>query len=306
MAARDKQIDSIPVAGGGYCVARWPGTGCPVLMVHGITSSHMGWPRVIRAMNGDHDVYAPDLRGRGASNTLPPPFGFAAHVEDLITLLDFYELPSVVYVGHSLGAYIGLDLARAAPSRLRGLVLIDGGIALPPRPGSTPAEVIKRILGPALVRLEQVYPDREAYHRFWQSHPAFQDEDAWNDDVAAFADYDLEGAAPEFRSRVNSAAVEADAHGPLDRAMVNRIDEVGLPMLLLTAPRGLLNQPEPLLPTAAIAEKLAHNKNLSCAEISDTNHYSITMGAGAGRVAEHIEAFIARLNRRSEKSLNKK
>jgi len=305
MVLRDKQIDNIPVAGGGYCVARWPGTGCPVLAVHGITSSHMGWPRVIRSMDGAHDIYAPDLRGRGESNALPPPFGFAAHVEDLITLLDFYELPSVVYVGHSLGAYIGLDLAVAAPSRLRGLVLVDGGIALPPRSGSTPAEMIKRTLGPALARLEQVYPDRAAYHRFWQSHPAFQDEGAWNDDVAAFADYDLGGAAPEFRSRVNPAAVEGDTHGLLDRAMVNRIDEIDLPMLLLTAPRGLLNQPKPLLPTAAVEEKLAHNKNLSRAEISDTNHYSITLGAGAARVAQHIEAFIAGLNRRSEKSVSK-
>ena len=292
---RTKQIDTIAVAGGAYCVARWLGSACPILAVHGITSSHMGWPRVVRGLTKDHDVYAPDLRGRGNSSGLPPPYGFTAHVDDLLALLDHYELPSVVYVGHSLGAYIGLDLAVAAPSRLRGLVLVDGGIALPAQSSAAPEERIKRILGPALARLEQVYPDRESYQRFWQSHPAFQDDQGWNEDVAAFAEYDLGGEAPELRSRVNRDAVMADAYGPMNPAMVNRIDEIELPTLLLTAPCGLLNQPEPLLPRSAVAVKDAQNKHLQCVEITDTNHYSITMGSGAAPVAAQIETFIAAL-----------
>jgi len=289
-------LEHIPVTGGDYCVARWPGADTPILAVHGITSSHMGWPRVVRSLARDYDVYAPDLRGRGDSGELPPPYGFAAHVEDLTALLDYYGLESIITVGHSLGAYIGLDLAAAAPERIRGLVLVDGGIALPLRDGATPEDVIKGVLGPALARLREVYPDRESYYRFWQAHPAFQDAQAWNDDVRAFADYDLGGSAPAFRSRVNAEAVSADAHGPLDPAMVMRIDEVGVPMLLLTAPRGLLNQPKPLLPPKAVAEKVAAIENLECAEIGDTNHYSITLGAGAARVAAHIDEFIAGLN----------
>lgn len=77
--------------------------------------------------------------------------------------------------------------------------------------------------------------------------------------------------------------------------MVNRIDEIELPMLLLTASRGLLNQPEPLLRRHAVAAKQAQNDNLQCAEITDTNHYSITLGSGASRVAAKIESFIAGL-----------
>lgn len=292
---RIKHSESIPTAGGDYHLAHWRGSDRAVLAVHGITSSHMAWPRVVNAFDRDFDVYAPDLRGRGDNATLPPPYGFESHVDDLTALLDHYELSSVVYVGHSLGAYIGLDLAFAAPSRIRGLVLVDGGIALPMRDDRTPEDVIKRVLGPALARLEEIYPDREAYYRFWQSHPAFQDPDGWNEDVRAFADYDLGGDAPNFKSRVNADAVSADAYGPLAPSMVTRIDDVPVPMLLLTAPRGLLNQAEPLLPAAAVAAKAAANDNLRCAEIADTNHYSIVMGAGAARVAAHIETFIAGL-----------
>ena len=289
------ELDSLAVAGGDYCVGRWPGAGEPILAVHGITSSHMAWARVANALTSDFDLYAPDLRGRGNSAKLPPPFGFPAHIADLLALLDHYELSSVVYVGHSLGAYIGLDLALAAPDRIRGLVLVDGGIALPLREGKRPEDVIKGVLGPALARLDNVYPTRASYHEFWQMHPAFQDPGGWNDDVRAFADYDLVGEPPNLRSGINADAVSADAYGPLDPAMVNRIDEVGVPTLLLTAPRGLMNQPQPLLPSAAVAVKQAANAHLEVIEIADTNHYSITLGAGAGRVAAAVETFVGNL-----------
>ncbi|MGR9089344.1 MAG: alpha/beta hydrolase [Gammaproteobacteria bacterium] len=289
------ELDSLAVAGGDYCVGRWPGGGEPILAVHGITSSHMAWARVANALTRDFDVYAPDLRGRGNSAKLPLPFGFPAHIADLLALLDHYELSSVVYVGHSLGAYIGLDLALAAPDRIRGLVLVDGGIALPLREGKRPEDVIKGVLGPALARLGNVYPTRESYHEFWQTHPAFQDPDGWNDEVRAFADYDLAGEPPNLRSGINADAVSADAYGLLSPGMVNRIDEVGVPTLLLTAPRGLMNQPQPLLPPAAVAEKQAVNANLDVIEIADTNHYSITLGAGAGRVAAAVETFVGNL-----------
>ena len=200
------ELDTLAVAGGDYCVGRWPGAGEPVLAVHGITSNHLAWARIVRALNSDFNVYAPDLRGRGNNAKLPPPYGFDAHVADLLALLDHYELPSVVYVGHSLGAYIGLDLAIAAPERIRGLVLVDGGIALPLREGKRPEDVIKGVLGPALARLDNVYPDRESYHEFWRTHPAFQDPDGFNDDVVAFADYDLVGEPPAMRSGINADA----------------------------------------------------------------------------------------------------
>ena len=289
------ELDTLAVAGGDYCVGRWPGAGEPVLAVHGITSNHLAWARIVRALNSDFNVYAPDLRGRGNNAKLPPPYGFDAHIADLLALLDHYELPSVVYVGHSLGAYIGLDLAIAAPERIRGLVLVDGGIALPLREGKRPEDVIKGVLGPALARLDNVYPTRESYHEFWRTHPAFQDPDGFNDDVVAFADYDLVGEPPALRSGINADAVSADAYGPLDPAMVNRIDDVAVPTLLLTAPRGLMNQPQPLLPAAAVAAKDAANAHLEVREIADTNHYSITLGAGAARVAAAIETFVGKL-----------
>ena len=70
----------VPVAGGTLRVASWPGTGVPVLAIHGITSSSRTWPFLAESV--DNPVFAPDLRGRGRSNHLPGPVGIAQHAED--------------------------------------------------------------------------------------------------------------------------------------------------------------------------------------------------------------------------------
>ena len=173
--AREKHLERLPVAGGDYTVGHWPGAAAPLLAIHGITASHLAWPSIIDNLVADHRVIAPDLRGRGANHELPGPYGFATHVADLHATLDHFELANVVLVGHSLGAYLALEFALAYPERVRGLVLVDGGIALPRRAEQTPEQMIKTVLGPALARLDMRFADRAAYHQFWQAHPSFQD-----------------------------------------------------------------------------------------------------------------------------------
>lgn len=292
---RQMKLETLPVAGGEYTVARWPGGDRVLLAVHGITASHRAWPPVVDALASDCTVLAPDLRGRGASNALPPPFGLDAHVADLLATLDHYDVTECVVAGHSLGAYIALKLAAAAPSRVRALVLVDGGLALPMRTGATPEQVIAGILGPALKRLDMRFEDRAAYHRFWREHPAFQDEGAWNPYVEAYVDYDLVGEPGALRSRVNAEAVRVDALGPLDPEMVTLVEKVRQPMLLLTAVRGLLNQPQPLMPLELVREKCAKQPALRHLEIPDTNHYTIVTGSGNRRVAQEIDALLAAL-----------
>ncbi|TDI23909.1 MAG: hypothetical protein E2P06_08490 [Acidobacteria bacterium] len=78
---------TVPVTGGDLFVARW-GSGPPVLAVYGITGSHAAWPWVADRLVGAVSLIAPDLRGRGASNGRPGPFGMAAHAADLVAVLD--------------------------------------------------------------------------------------------------------------------------------------------------------------------------------------------------------------------------
>jgi pimeloyl-ACP methyl ester carboxylesterase len=68
----------------------------PVVAVHGITSHSRTWVAVSRELANAVTLTAVDLRGRGASNALPEPFGLAAHARDTVAVLDRLELERAV------------------------------------------------------------------------------------------------------------------------------------------------------------------------------------------------------------------
>jgi lipase len=288
----DKHIVEVEVGDGNLHVAHWPGDGPDLLLIHGISGSHLSWAPVVKALpEGAFNIFAPDLRGRGASNGLEGPYGLERHVDDLCKVINKLCRKPVALAGHSMGAYIGAVFGASRPDYLSRLVLVDGGIALPLPDGMQPETRLEKVLGPGLKRLALTFEDRAAYHEFWRQHPAFADASEWNDDVEAYFDYDLEGTPPTLKSRVREAAVRRDGLDPMQPEMVKMIDRVPTPMLMLTAVRGLLNQPDPLMPVKAVAAKVAAIDHLQWVEIADTNHYSITLGRGAVETAGHIAGF---------------
>jgi pimeloyl-ACP methyl ester carboxylesterase len=271
----------IGVDGGALRLGRWDaGPAAPVaLAVHGITGSLRSWAAVAERLE-DVTVLAPDLRGRGESNRLPGPFGIGVHVRDLLAALDALELREVVAVGHSMGAYVAALLAASAPERVRALVLVDGGLPLPLPPGADPGAVLEATLGPALARLRQRFPSEEAYLEFWRAHPAFAETGCWTEHVEAYFRYDLEGAPPDLHPRPSEEAVRTDGNDLLvDEEVRTAFERAHCPTSLVRAPRGLLNQPDPLLPEAVVAEARAAMPALADELIPDTNHYTMMFDA---------------------------
>lgn len=273
----------VPVEGGTLHVAvHGPASGRPVVLaVHGITASHVAWGPLARELGDEVTLLAVDLRGRGAS-TSSPPHGIGQHVNDLLRVLDHLEVVRPLLLGHSMGAYVVAALAARRPERASAVILVDGGLPLPMPDDADPDEVLEATLGPALARLRQEFESPEAYRAFWQQHPAFSCRpDAWSDDVEAYVDYDL----VDGRSRVSEAAVRADGRDLLaDEAVRSAASRLATPTLLLRAPRGLLDQPEPLIPADAAAEWAAATPGAVVEEVDDTNHYLITMGAREARL----------------------
>lgn len=288
----EKQMLKIDVDGGQLACAHWPGEGPDLILVHGISASHLAWMPVIRALpQGHYNIFAPDLRGRGQSNGLPGPFGLKRHVDDLCQLIDTVAKQPVAFAGHSMGAYIGAVFGASRAQYLSHIALVDGGLALPLPSGITPEALLEKILGPALERLRKTFPSRAAYQDYWHQHPAFQRNEDWSDDVRAYFDYDLVGTEPELKSRVVEAAVREDGLDPMKPEMITMVDQVPVPMLIATAVRGLLNQAEPLMPVAAVKAKSEALENLVWEEIADTNHYTITLGTGAAKLADSLHRF---------------
>lgn len=100
-----------------------------VVCVHGLSRQGRDFDTLARDLAGEFRVVCPDVVGRGRSDWLRDPMGYAvpAYVADMVTLLARLDAEQVDWVGTSMGGLIGLSLASLDGAPLRRLVLNDVG-----------------------------------------------------------------------------------------------------------------------------------------------------------------------------------
>jgi len=270
----------VPVAGGSLRVAAWPGTGVPVLAIHGITSSSRTWPFLAAAV--DNPVFAPDLRGRGRSNHLPGPAGIAQHAEDCAAVVQATGGVPLVVVGHSMGGFVATVLAASRPDLVRGLVLVDGGL---PFPAADEAATLAG-LQPIKQRLRSTFT-REGYRDWFRLHPAFARD--WTPEVEEYADYDLPD--PPGRPAADADLVEADQLDVMGgSAFLAALGKPLPPRVFLHASRGFADDPPGLYPQPTVDEHAARWPDLDVRFVPDVNHYTIVLSRrGAEAVARAVQ-----------------
>lgn len=274
--------------------------GHPVLAVHGITANQRCFVELADLLPS-HRLIAPDLRGRGRSNRLPPPYGLVQHAEDLVRVLDDQSVERATVVGHSMGAFVAVRLAARHPDRVAAVILVDGGLPLP--------TAGPEALGPALDRLSMTFDDPADYLDFWRAHPALRED--WSDPVEDYLRYDLEPAADapgRWRPSAVREAVLADLteldgrEGYVDA--LTALDRARGPVTFLRAERGMLDQPEGLYPATQAEPWLERLAGVKRVEVADVNHYTILMAtAGAQVVARTIHAADHELDHHAKEQL---
>jgi pimeloyl-ACP methyl ester carboxylesterase len=257
-----------------------------ILAIHGITATHRAWDWVASALPAVR-VVAPDLRGRGRSNTLPGPYGMARHADDVAALTRHLGITDAVVAGHSMGGFVAVVLAHRHPDVVRSLVLVDGGLPLALPAGIDADAAMAAVLGPAAQRLAMTFPDRPAYRAFWQAHPAFAG--CWGEDLGAYFDYDLEPADGAFRSAARLEAMTGDQRELFTgESLLPALAALDVPTTFLRAPAGLLAD-APLYPSQTVREWAGRLPALRVVEVEDVNHYTIVMTpSGAATVANEI------------------
>ena len=178
-----------------------PEGGPLTLCVHGLSANSRSYdflgPEL--AAHG-RSVVALDLRGRGWSDiTGLGTYGWRHHARDVLEAATRLGAERFEYVGHSMGAFIGLEVARQAPARVARTVLIDA-IGLP-----EPASLLPILA--AVQRLGSVHPSADAYVAAVQRLGVIT---PWGPVWESHYRYDLVPAAGGVRPRTDRAAVFED------------------------------------------------------------------------------------------------
>ncbi len=162
-------------AGGSELNYERSGSGEPLLLIQGMSATHLAWGRpFLEPLEQSFECIVFDNRGMGLSGPAQMPFTTADMAGDVAGLLDALEIESAHVLGISMGGMIAQELALAHPERIRTLTL--GATWCGGPEGTLMADEDLRMLGAAMAS-----GDREQVHRaMWEINlsPGFRAEES--------------------------------------------------------------------------------------------------------------------------------
>jgi pimeloyl-ACP methyl ester carboxylesterase len=258
------------------------------LLVHGLTGRADAFRPLVERLESEGLTgwwfLAVDLRGRGGTGPVDGTAGIPVHAADLLALLDREGLDGVAYVGHSLGAMIGVYLAAHHPDRISKLALVDGGADV--------TEEIDGLLIPVHERLKRTYPSREAYIELVKSLPVF--ENRWDDNLEHYFAGDVRPENGEWRHHADLATVGDDREKMRGFPLSELWPSVRCPTLVLLSTVGLAGPEEGFILPPQEARRMRETiPDCELVEVEDTNHYDILYSAPKATV-EAVRGLLVR------------
>ncbi len=106
------------------------GSGTPILLIHGTSSSARIWGKAIDELSRLGRVIAYDRRGCTRSERPEPhdTTSVAEHADDAAALLESIDAVPAIVIGRSYGGGVAVDLAIRYPDHVRALVLLEAGV----------------------------------------------------------------------------------------------------------------------------------------------------------------------------------
>jgi pimeloyl-ACP methyl ester carboxylesterase len=106
---------------------RLGGSGPPIILIHGITSSSQTWDEVAPMLARNYTVLAPDLIGHGHSAKPRGDYSMGAFASGIRDLAVSLGLGPATVVGHSLGGGVAMQYSYQFPERTERLALVSSG-----------------------------------------------------------------------------------------------------------------------------------------------------------------------------------
>lgn len=240
-----------------------------VICIHGISSNARVFnPIRDQLAAAGRQVVAVDLRGRGLSEKSElGTYGWMRHARDVFELADQLGIPTFDVIGHSMGAFVGMNAVALDDRRRIGkLVLIDG-LGLP-SPSAAAA------LARNATRLTWVFRNADDYVKAVQSLGLAR---PWNDYWERHYRYEVE-AIPTggVRIRTKLGAVLEDAAYAAMHSPRSLWPALSIPVLLLRASHSLSGSNGFIVTKHDMRDFLRSTPAAIVHEI-DANHFGIVM-----------------------------
>jgi pimeloyl-ACP methyl ester carboxylesterase len=103
---------------------RTEGEGAPVLLLHGFMEDHSIWNNWKSQLSKKYKLILPDLPGHALSETIGASHSMQKLAMAMWTLLAYEGIRNATIVGHSLGGYVALEMAKLKPQRTHAVCLL--------------------------------------------------------------------------------------------------------------------------------------------------------------------------------------
>ncbi len=115
--------------------------GPTILCLHGRWGRAETWSDFIRHYGDRYRVIAPDQRGHGLSSKPLSNYTAEEMAEDIIELLNFLEIESVILAGHSMGGRVASYLTTSYPKSIKALAILDKSASGQIKPDTPPNQI---------------------------------------------------------------------------------------------------------------------------------------------------------------------
>jgi len=99
------------------------GKGPTIILLHGFCETHQIWDGFAEELAKEFRVITPDLPGFGKSDLPTQPFSIADIGRQMVDWVSSLKIASPVVIGHSLGGYVTLEMAKISKSLFSGIGL---------------------------------------------------------------------------------------------------------------------------------------------------------------------------------------
>lgn len=101
------------------------GEGKTIVFIHGFMENSKIWNNIISSFINTHQIVTIDLPGHGKSKQTRAINTIEEMADDVIEVLDYLQIKSATFVGHSMGGYVNLAIAEVYPQYVDKLVFVN-------------------------------------------------------------------------------------------------------------------------------------------------------------------------------------